>query len=148
MGFTEAEAPPHTTCIVNRCARSWRPWSSNAWRMAEFHQRLKVKSYPLLDPDIRPRCMMSVPMCWTGRWLEILQYSNDVPVELQSHTTTDHERWTCSFQIPNWNYPDPEDLGTFISSPVIPISIQTPWTPFTYEKRLNYVLAHRSSKDF
>lgn len=32
--------------------------------MAEFHQRPRVKSYPLPDPGIRHRCKMSVPMCW------------------------------------------------------------------------------------
>lgn len=111
---------------MNRCARSRSPRSSDAWQMAEFHQRPKIKSYPLPDPDIRHRCMMSVPMCWTWKVTAKplthlrLPYGAAIPV------TTHHEPWTFSSQIPTSNYAIPEERHAFFYSPSPSIPLHQP----------------------
>lgn len=90
--------PPHATCIMNRCARSCSPWSSDAWRMAEFHQRPMVKSYPLPDPGIRHRCMMSVPMCWDWKVTTNPLTRLRLPHGAAIPATT--APWTVNFQFP------------------------------------------------
>lgn len=123
--FTEVTAPQHVTCIMTRCARTQNLWLSNAWRMAEFQQRSKAKSYPLPDLGIRHRCMMTVPMCWPERWLQSLWHSWDFPLELQSQ-----EPWTRSSQVTTANYLVPAELHTFFLShcPSLPSREQSPDT--------------------
>lgn len=92
--------PPHATCIMNRCARSCSHWSSDAWRMAEFHWRPKVKSYPLPDPGIRPRCMISVPMCWDWKVTAGPLTHLRLPHGAAIPASAPHEPWTFGSQIP------------------------------------------------
>ncbi len=113
LGFTEA-APPHDTCIMNRCARSCSRRSSDAWRMAEFQRRPRVKSYPLPDPGIRHRCMMSVPM-WKGTATPLTRLRP--PHGAAIPATAPHEPWTFSSQIPTSNHSIPEELPAFPYSP-------------------------------
>lgn len=128
--------PPHATCIMNRCARSWSHWSSDAWRMAEFHQRPRVKSYPLPDPGIGHRCMMSVPMCWDWKVTANPLTHLRLPYGAAIPATTHHEPWTFSSQIPTSNYSVPEELRAFFysPSPAIPLdqpALRHPPKPFT-----------------
>lgn len=118
--------PPHATCIMNRCARSWSHWSSDAWRMAEFHQRPRVKSYPLPDPGIRHRCMMSVPMCWDWKVTANPLTHLRLPYGAGIPATTHREPWTFSSQIPTSNYSVPEELRTFFYSPSPAIPLYQP----------------------
>lgn len=84
---------------MNTCGRSQSLWSSNAWRMAEFHKRPKVKPYPLLNPGIWPQCMMVVSMCYDWKVTAQPWLTRDFPTELKFQQSNPWESRTFSFQI-------------------------------------------------
>lgn len=110
---------------MNRCARSCSHWSRDAWRMAKY-QKPRVKSYPLPDPGIRHRCVVSVLMCLDWRLTANLLTHLRLPHGAAIPTIALHEPWTFSSQIPSSNDCFPEVLHSFLYSPSPAIPLHTP----------------------